>query len=129
VVRGITLFPEEVAQFPAEFVLPLYRSGEEVFAYQLGSHICPMLTEDGRCGIYDNRPLICKAFPVGYMEQRGLVILVDRCPRTWDHKEEDFDYQSFAGCYEAAHERERRELAWPAATAAFSLKTKDWMEL
>lgn len=128
ILRGIALFPDEIQHFPEWAVFPLFRHGREVFACQLGEHVCPVLSH-GRCSIYGSHPLICKAFPVCYEPMKGLAVSFSRCPRIQNSREEDFNYDSFEKCFAAARERKERERGWPKATAIFSLKTKSWVEL
>jgi Fe-S-cluster containining protein len=127
VLRGITVFPDEIEHFPQWAVFPLLRRGSDIFAYQLGQHICPMY-QQGRCAIYDFRPVVCKSFPVCREPKKGLVIAHDRCLRLASATG-NFNYESFSGCFDAAREREKRENGWPEATAAFSLRTKSWIQL
>ncbi|NOT22943.1 MAG: hypothetical protein HOP22_09500 [Nitrospiraceae bacterium] len=41
-------------------------------ATKFHSHPCPALEEDGRCGVYDHRPLVCRSMGIP-TEDRGLV--------------------------------------------------------
>lgn len=125
---GIPLFPDEIKQFPEWSIFPLFRNEGDVFAFQLGEDLCPMLV-DGKCGIYESRPLICRAFPVGNMDGRGLVVLRDRCIKLFGTVESSLNYDSFGPSFDAARERERREKSWPEATAIFDLKSKAWVAL
>ena len=69
VLRGLTLLPEEVSDFPESMVKPAVGIGKHpseggftVIAYQLLEETCPHLRE-GLCGIYGKRPASCRQFP------------------------------------------------------------------
>lgn len=34
-----------------------------VYDYFIDADVCPFLTKENRCGIYEKRPLICQQFP------------------------------------------------------------------
>jgi len=81
---GLFLLPNERGLFPAETVIPLYGAGlkgksrprpEVIFAYQILQSICPHLTEENLCDVYDRRPIACRAFPL------QIIMLDRRC--TW----------------------------------------------
>lgn len=70
---GLFLLPNELGLFPAETVVPLYGAGlkgksrprpEVIYAYQILQNVCPHLTEENLCDVYDRRPLACRAFPL-----------------------------------------------------------------
>ena len=61
---GLYLSPEESRLFAPEAVVPLFRRGSEVVAYQVRASRCPQL-QGNLCRIYDDRPLACRAFPLG----------------------------------------------------------------
>lgn len=61
---GLYLTPAETQWFAPEAVVPLFKVGNDVTAYQLRDNRCPNLTADNLCSIYDHRPLACRAFPV-----------------------------------------------------------------
>lgn len=69
ILRGLTLLPEEVADFPESMVKPAvgigrrpYERGFKVIAYQLTEETCPHL-DGGLCDIYLTRPASCRQFP------------------------------------------------------------------
>lgn len=66
---GLYLTPDEAKRFSSRSITPLFKSGGDIIAYQLATKRCPHLV-GGQCGIYEQRPLICQAYPV---IQRGLV--------------------------------------------------------
>lgn len=44
---------------------------------------CVHLREDGRCGVYDDRPLDCRLFPLGYRlddDERRVEVTLATCP-------------------------------------------------
>jgi len=70
---GMFLWKEEVRHFAPDKVLPLYGAGikgrsrvrpAEVFAYQYIENVCPHITKNNLCRIYNYRPLICRSFPL-----------------------------------------------------------------
>jgi Fe-S-cluster containining protein len=64
---GLTLFPDEVHLFPSEKVRPHLGKGvqspDTIFTYQHTENVCIHLM-DNMCGIYEDRPLMCRSFPV-----------------------------------------------------------------
>ena len=134
--HGIYLTPEEAKYFPPETVFPLFRSGAEVFAYQLGVHECPNLVrENGHmaCKIYEHRPLICKSFPLGQADNGDLIVLADRCEScskaTRGSPSEEWDMTSFADCFAAMREQIDQANRTPQATEMFVLNGKTWRAL
>jgi Fe-S-cluster containining protein len=61
------LTKEETALFPPDLILPRIGIGltepSMILAYQLNVDICPHLSNNSKCKIYEKRPLMCKAFP------------------------------------------------------------------
>ena len=68
VQRGLILTKKETKLFPAEIVTPQYAIGitkpTRIVFYQMKTNPCPYLNAKNECRIYDNRPLICRSFPV-----------------------------------------------------------------
>lgn len=64
---GLTLFPDEIRFFPPDTVRPHLAKGVEspttVFTYQHTENVCVHL-KDNICSIYEDRPLMCRSFPV-----------------------------------------------------------------
>lgn len=64
---GLTLFPDEIHLFQEETVKPHLAKGTDapstIFTYQHTKNVCVHL-ENNLCGIYENRPLMCRKFPV-----------------------------------------------------------------
>jgi Fe-S-cluster containining protein len=64
---GLTLFSDEVHLFPENMIRPHLAKGvsspEEIFTYQHTMNVCIHLV-DNLCRIYENRPLMCRSFPV-----------------------------------------------------------------
>jgi len=96
---GLLLTPKEAGLFPRELVKPYMgteRKGRrrprpaQITAYQLDADNCPHLGEDNRCGIYDRRPLSCRAFPVhiGLVEGELRVYASTRCKLAEESKNE-----------------------------------------
>ncbi len=71
---GLTLFTDEVHLFPPELVRPFIGRGVDgatsIFTFQHTLKVCVHLS-DKKCGIYENRPLMCRSFPVR-LEERGV---------------------------------------------------------
>ena len=66
--RGLPLTEAETRLFPAEMVAPKLGIGmmspERVVLFQLSVKCCPHLETQNKCGIYLNRPLMCRSFPI-----------------------------------------------------------------
>ncbi len=64
---GLTLFPEEAHLFPSEKVRPHFAKGvstpDSIFTYQYTDNKCMHLV-DNLCTVYEERPLMCRKFPV-----------------------------------------------------------------
>lgn len=64
---GLTLFPDEIGLFPEELVRPHFAKGVDepssIFTYQYTDNVCMHLV-DNLCKVYDDRPLMCRKFPV-----------------------------------------------------------------
>ena len=74
---GMKLLPEETRMFPDHMILPAVGVGPQgedgypaiVLTYQLSVDICPHLDSvRGGCTIYDQRPVMCRAYPVPLLE-------------------------------------------------------------
>jgi Fe-S-cluster containining protein len=65
---GLFLLPEEKDLFPVDVVAPYWgtrKNGKfEVRIFQLNTKKCPHQTAQNTCGIYERRPLICRAHPL-----------------------------------------------------------------
>lgn len=68
---GLRVFTWEAEPFPADRLAPLHvvadrsRGQRLVLAYELQAETCPNLDEaTDRCTVYDERPLVCRAFPL-----------------------------------------------------------------
>lgn len=134
--HGIYLTQEEAKHFPENAVFPLFRAGGEIFAYQLGVHECPNLVrEDGHttCRIYENRPLICRSFPLGQSEKGDFIVLSDRCEScsksAAESSKELWDMVSFTDCFAAMKEQVAQASRTPQATEMFVLNGKKWVTL
>ena len=64
---GLTLFPDEVHLFPEDKIRPHLGKGTSspsmIFTYQHTENVCIHLI-DNMCSIYEDRPLMCRSFPV-----------------------------------------------------------------
>src|SRR3972149_8581906 len=65
--RGLVLTAKETKLFPAEIISPKMAIGVNtpkiILQYQLNANNCPHINEKNECKIYNNRPLMCRAFP------------------------------------------------------------------
>jgi Fe-S-cluster containining protein len=65
---GLSLFPDEVKLFDPKIIAPFTAFGinkpTNITSYQLTVATCPHINEANQCKIYENRPLVCKAFPI-----------------------------------------------------------------
>ena len=88
-LRGLTLLPEEIGNFPEEHVRPYFGVGKrpydskfKVLAYQLVTPDCPHLIED-KCNNYESRPASCRQYPFSLDPdaEEGALLGVDmNCP-------------------------------------------------
>jgi Fe-S-cluster containining protein len=66
-LKGLVLTGKETKLFPEETISPQMAIGVDspkiILQYQMNANDCPHLTEKNECKIYNNRPLMCKAFP------------------------------------------------------------------
>lgn len=68
--NNMDIFAEEVYLFPKNKIKPKLGYGDSkdsitIFLYNLISKRCPLYKDDIGCSVYENRPLICKMFPLG----------------------------------------------------------------
>ena len=76
IITGLTLGLNEIKYFPKEVLVPRMGRGKDkkniskITRFQLITNICPNLDEN-KCTIYENRPLLCKRFPL--MSSTGLL--------------------------------------------------------
>lgn len=52
---------------------------------------CPHFSNDRKCLIYENRPSLCKAYPL-YLDMFGGLCYINSCPGTSNQKESDSNY-------------------------------------
>ena len=68
VKRGLPLTEKEATLFPKEVVSPKLAVGvaepNVVILYQLNVNVCPYVNAQNECGVYEERPLICRSFPI-----------------------------------------------------------------
>ena len=46
---------------------------------------------DGKCEVYEHRPMGCRAYPVVFDLKRGECVIDDYCPAGWTVSDEEFD--------------------------------------
>jgi Fe-S-cluster containining protein len=84
---GLSLFPEETKLFDPKIVVPFMAFGisepTTITSYQLTVAVCPHINERNECNIYENRPLICKAFPI--IPAFPHTKLAPKCPQISHH--------------------------------------------
>jgi Fe-S-cluster containining protein len=82
-LMGLAIFEEERKLFNEKDVVPQRAIGKdkpiEILSYQLKLAICPHISKENKCLIYDKRPLVCKAFPV--TSTLGKTIAELKCPQ------------------------------------------------
>lgn len=68
---GLRVFAWEAGPFPDERLEPMLAVAEPgrdqlvVLAYELQADVCPLYdTDEAACTIYEDRPLVCRAFPL-----------------------------------------------------------------
>ncbi|KKK84349.1 hypothetical protein LCGC14_2784280 [marine sediment metagenome] len=133
-LKGPYLSPEETALFPPHTVSPSIGRGFDidhitVTRYQINQAHCPQLVEDNQCAIYENRPLVCRRFPL--MWSNGNITNIahgDDC-KFISHKESELGHHLYfyfrkhqfvcPGCW-MAHDKEMRLIKLHAFDAAMS---------
>lgn len=79
-LHGLSLFSDEKNLFPNKLVSEQTGIGwgplgpKYIVNYQLNVNVCPHLSKDNRCGVYNKRPLACQAFPLVAMGTKGGVL-------------------------------------------------------
>jgi len=70
---SLTLLPSETKHFPRNLIVPkegIGRKGrsrirpKRIILFQLNTSVCPHVSKTNECEIYDERPLICRAYPL-----------------------------------------------------------------
>ena len=122
IVFGLYLTPKEVKYFPKDLVFPLFRKGDNIFAYQVGANICPNLFYN-ECRIYENRPLGCKTFPLKYTYD----IDFNLCTFVKEHKGGKWDMKSFETQIKAIKEQIKEAEVTPEATEMYLFEQKKWI--
>jgi Fe-S-cluster containining protein len=89
ILRGLSLLPSEIKDFPRDLIKPAAGIGKDpkgkefqILLYQLDLSICPHLGEGG-CKIYPGRPSSCRQFPysLNLSNQGNLQLVYDlNCP-------------------------------------------------
>jgi Fe-S-cluster containining protein len=121
---GLYLSPDETHLFARETVFPLFRRGGEITAYQVGVNECPNLQLDGKCGIHDQRPLACRAYPI---HDRG--ILRSDCKFISEHQTEEINWNSFHDELTAFNEQEAQAETSPVNEYKWPLNLRTWVEV
>jgi Fe-S-cluster containining protein len=82
-LMGMVLFEEERKLFNEKDVIPQRSIGNdqpsEILSYQLRLAVCPHISKENKCLIYDKRPLACKAFPITSTIGKNIADL--KCPQ------------------------------------------------
>lgn len=85
--HGLMILPEEVDLFPSGLVRPMIRythnsqnSPGKVWMYQVDAEICPHYDEKEGCLIYDDRPVVCAAYPFELSASK--LVIHGACPET-----------------------------------------------
>lgn len=80
-IVGLSLSPSEAKLFPRELLIPEMGAGRKssrkpktILSYRLNSEVCPHLSDNNRCKIYERRPLTCQAFPLITMGPIGTTV-------------------------------------------------------
>lgn len=84
---GLCLLPQETKLFLAADISPMWAAGTKGYrrprpnpvTYQLNLNVCPYLTHNNRCSIYNRRPLVCRAHPLS-IHPDGTVDVDAHCP-------------------------------------------------
>lgn len=119
---GLYLSPSEAKFFPQEYVSPLFKHDNTIFAYQVNVNVCPNL-KDNRCIIYENRPLGCKTFPLISFDR----IDIDLCNFAQEHKDTEWDFNTMIE-ERAAIEQQLAEIdSMPQATDLYIYNHKKWI--
>ena len=66
---GLYLTKAEAMHFPIESIAPLFAREGEITAFQLADKVCPNLQPDNKCSIYDDRPSVCRSYPLHSLSQ------------------------------------------------------------
>lgn len=85
---GLRMFSWEAAPFPAGELVPMLvlldaqRERPVALAYELQAERCPRYDDDRGCTIYDERPMVCKAYPLLVVqgEDGPSVAVSEPCP-------------------------------------------------
>jgi len=77
---------------PRTFVYDVKTSKPLVLTYNLNNDRCVFLEEENNCSIYENRPLVCRSFPLvtSGLGMAGIVFHRYECPRSFDVELEPF---------------------------------------
>lgn len=85
-IRGLSLTSEERLLFDQRFVFPQWAIGvsrpEYIYQYQLGLAVCPHLSKNNECVIYEKRPLICRCYPfelIGFSSTKKDIMISPEC--------------------------------------------------
>ena len=137
-IIGLSLFPEEVTLFDPKIIAPFMAFGINeptvVTSYQLTVAACPHISEKNECKIYEDRPLICKAFPI--IPAFPNTMLAPNCPQIShqpnyrengsvifdDEQAEDAVQEINLRIMRRLHNREKGSKLW-----LYDLATKKWI--
>lgn len=87
---GLRVFSWEAHRFPRDRLDPLLAVADEqretlvALAYELDARVCPNYDDDVGCTIYEERPLVCQAYPLLVVqgESGPEVAISGMCPAT-----------------------------------------------
>ena len=88
--RGLPLTEKEASLFPENTISPKLAIGprrpDRVILHQLNMNVCPHVNSQNECSVYEERPLMCKSFPIvaGAISNRCRVFSYRRVGATYD---------------------------------------------
>jgi Fe-S-cluster containining protein len=135
-VKGLSLNRNEKSLFDKNHVFPQWAIGvkrpDYVYMYQLSLAVCPYLTKNNACSIYNKRPLKCRCYPfelIGYdSNNKENIVLTIECSKLNSMGEDRLDSVP-KECYEL-YLHVLREVNEHASEGTnfwfFDLATKKW---
>ena len=119
---GLYLNPDEVKLFKEEEVKPLFKYKDQIIAYQMILNACPHY-KDNKCGIYENRPLGCKSFPLKGINEVETIV----CRFTREHKDEEWNFTTFNKETEVIKKQTEQINIEPIATEMYLFNENKWI--
>ena len=120
---GLYLNPDEVKLFKEEDVRPLFKYKDQIIAYQMILNVCPHY-KDNKCEIYESRPLGCKSFPLKGIKD----IETNVCRFTREHKDAEWNFDSFKEEQEYVKQGIKQALVEPIATEMYLFNENKWIK-